>query len=166
MRVARSICAGRKLGKSPADKQPRFEGDAAPWANSSYNALQLKLEKDFSHGIQFLVTYTWSKSIDNASAVGGNGELGSFSSLQDPNNMELEQGLSSFEIPHVLQLTYTYDLPFGCGKALAGRVNSVNAFNHPQFQGHNATLNSGSFGVITDQANSLRQAQVVLKLYW
>ena len=107
---------------------PQFtsvSGDNAPWDNTSYNALQVKLEKRFSHGIQFLVTYTWSKSIDEGSLEGGAGELGSFTSLQDPNNYKLERGLSTFDIPQVFQFSYTYELPIGRGKALGGKANSV-----------------------------------------
>ena len=36
-----------------------FSGDDPPWANSNYTALQVKAEKRFSHGLQFLVTYVW-----------------------------------------------------------------------------------------------------------
>ena len=39
--------------------------------------------------------------------------LDSFSSLQDPNKPWLERSLSTFDIPHVLQFSDTYDLPFG-----------------------------------------------------
>jgi Carboxypeptidase regulatory-like domain len=37
-------------------------------ANSSYNALEASLERDFSHGLQFEAAYTWSKSLDEASS--------------------------------------------------------------------------------------------------
>ena len=46
------------------------------------------------------------------------------------------------------------------------RLETYNAFNHPQFGGPNTTLNSGSFGVITTQINQPRQAQAVLRVYW
>jgi hypothetical protein len=260
-----------------------FQGDAPPWGISDYNALQVKLEKRFSNGLQFLLTYVWSKSIDDNSALGENGELGSFSELQNPNNLELERGLSTFDIPQVFQFTYVYALPFGRGKALFGNANPVldafiggwnttgiwrfnsgrpialqleegtslptygpqrpdligtlkcnnganfltdyfanpqvvttpapftlgtaprtdgscrqpgeensdlsiykdfslskvregmhlevrfetyNAFNHVQFGGPNTVLNSGSFGVITSQANAPREVQLVAKFYW
>ena len=102
-----------------------FDGDAAPVAFSNYDALQLKLEKRFSHGIQFLVTYVWSKSIDDASAIASNGELGGVSTIQDPNNLEGERSLSSFDLPAVLQLSYTYELPFGKGKPFGDDANSI-----------------------------------------
>jgi hypothetical protein len=52
------------------------------------------------------------------------------------------------------------------GAHLEFRLETYNAFNHPQFGGPNTTLNSGSFGVITSQINLPRQAQAVLKFYW
>jgi hypothetical protein len=260
-----------------------FNGEDPPWANSIYNALQIKAEKRFSHGLQFLVTYVWSKSIDDASSTGGAVTwLGGTTHLADPNNMKLERGLSTFDIPSVLQFSYTYDLPVGRGKAFLGHTNAVvnavlggwettgiwrftdgrpeilslsggqslptygaqqpnligplrcassdilnqyfanpdvavvpppftvgtasrtdgscrqpgtansnlaiykefplarlregarlqfrletyNAFNHPQFSGPNTTVNSGSFGVITSTANGPREVQAALKFYW
>ncbi len=96
---------------------PQFTGvsnDVQMVANSTYHALQLLAEKRYSNGLQFLVTYTWSKSIDDSSQADDNVTwLGSFSSLQDPNKPWLERSLSTFDIPQVLQFSYTYDLPFG-----------------------------------------------------
>jgi hypothetical protein len=46
------------------------------------------------------------------------------------------------------------------------RLESFNALNHPQFCGPNTTVNGGSFGEITCQANSPREVQLALKLYW
>ncbi|HEY3705386.1 MAG TPA: carboxypeptidase regulatory-like domain-containing protein [Terracidiphilus sp.] len=92
--------------------------DPPPIASSIYHALQVTAEKRYSNGLQFLVSYVWSKSIDDASAPDDNTTwLGSFTSIQDPNKPWLERSLSTFDIPHVLQWTYTYDLPVGRGKA-------------------------------------------------
>jgi hypothetical protein len=107
-----------------------FSGDEPPYANSIYNALQLRAEKRFSNGLQFLITYTFSKSIDNSSLTSTNsGYLGSFASLQDPNRLNLERSLSSFDIPHVFQFSYTYEFPFGRGKAIGNNwhplVNAI-----------------------------------------
>jgi hypothetical protein len=92
-------------------------------ANSSYNGLQLAAEKRYSNGLQFLVTFVWSKSIDDASQADDNVTwTGSFTSLQDPNKPWLERSLSTFDIPYVVQFSYTYDLPFGRGKMLLGKI--------------------------------------------
>ncbi|HYM74563.1 MAG TPA: TonB-dependent receptor [Candidatus Dormibacteraeota bacterium] len=92
-------------------------------ANSIYHSLQLSAEKRYSNGLQFLATFTWSKSIDDSSQADDNVTwLGSFSSLQDPNKPWLERSLSTFDIPYVVQFSYSYDLPFGRGKAMLGNM--------------------------------------------
>jgi hypothetical protein len=92
-------------------------------ANSTYHALQLLAEKRYSNGLQFLATFTWSKSIDDSSQADDNVTwLGSFSSLQDPNKPWLERSLSTFDIPYVIQFSYSYDLPIGRGRALLGNM--------------------------------------------
>jgi hypothetical protein len=102
---------------------PQFTGfavDALPVANSIYHSLQLRAEKRLSSGVQFLVTYTFSKSIDDSSVQGLTSYLGGSSSLQDPNNRRLERSLSQFDSTHVLNLSYVWDIPIGRGK-LIGR---------------------------------------------
>jgi len=92
-------------------------------ASSIYHGLQVLAEKKFSNGLQFLATYTWSKSIDDSSQADDNVTwLGSFSSLQDPNKPQLERSLSTFDIPHVFQFSYSYDLPIGRGRPFGGNM--------------------------------------------
>jgi len=92
-------------------------------ANSIYHGLQLEAEKRYANGLQFLVTFVWSKSIDDASQADDNVTwTGSFTSLQDPNKPWLERSLSTFDIPYVTQFSYTYDLPVGRGKMLLGHM--------------------------------------------
>ena len=109
---------------------PQFPGgvsvDAYPIANSSYHSLQFMAEKRYSNGLQFLVTYVWSKSIDDSSAPDDNTTwLGSFTSLQDPNKPWLERSLSTFDIPAVLQWSYLYDLPIGRGRQFFNKMPAV-----------------------------------------
>jgi hypothetical protein len=92
-------------------------------ANSIFHGLQLTAEKKYSNGLQLLATFTWSKSIDDASAADTNVSwAGGFDSLQDPNKPELERSLSTFDIPYVIQFSYSYDLPFGHGRAFLGNM--------------------------------------------
>jgi hypothetical protein len=112
---------------------PQFtflEGDSPPVASSTYHAFQLRAEKAYANGLEFLVSYTWSKSIDNASATDGSVSwLGGYESLQDPNRPDLERSVSSFDLPHVLQFSYVYSLPFGRGKRFGSGMSPVaNAF--------------------------------------
>jgi hypothetical protein len=109
---------------------PQFPGgvtiEPPPIATSEYHAMQLTAEKRYSNGLQFLVSFVWSKSMDDASAPDDNTTwLGGFSSLVDPNKPWLERSLSTFDIPFVYQFTYTYDLPVGRGKALLGHMPGV-----------------------------------------
>ena len=105
---------------------PQFTGvttEPQMIGSSTYHGLQLLGEKKFSNGLQFLATYTWSKSIDNASQADDNVTwLGSFSGLQDPNKPWLERSLSTFDIPNVFQLSYSYDLPIGHGHLFLGNM--------------------------------------------
>lgn len=92
-------------------------------ANSIYHGLQLTAEKKYSNGLQLLATFVWSKSIDDASSGDTNVSWAqSFDSLQDPNKPELERSLSTFDIPYVLQVSYSYDLPVGRGRAFLGNM--------------------------------------------
>lgn len=85
-------------------------------ANSSYNSLQIRFQQSLDFGLSFLSSYTWSKSIDNAS--------GFFTSAGDPNfpqdsfNTKAERGRSNFDVRHRLSLSYAYDFPFGKGRVL------------------------------------------------
>jgi len=108
---------------------PQFSGvstDVQMIASSIYHGLQLSANKRFSNGLEFLINYTWSKSIDDASTGDDNVTwLGSFTSLQDPNKPWLERSLSTFDTPSVLKFSYSYDLPIGRGKALLGNMPRV-----------------------------------------
>src|SRR5262249_23032687 len=96
-----------------------LSGNDPPEADSTYHALQVRVEKRLSHGLQLLATYTFSKSIDDASvACGCTTWLGGATSLQDPNKRFLERAVSQFDIPQVFQFSYVYALPVGRGKKL------------------------------------------------
>ncbi|MCX6624217.1 MAG: TonB-dependent receptor [Acidobacteria bacterium] len=95
-----------------------------PTANSIYQALQVRADKRFSHGLQFLASYTWARSMDDSSA-GAVTWLGGWGSLQNPNDRRAEHSLSQFDIPHIFVFSYVYDLPLGRGKAFGRNWNSV-----------------------------------------
>jgi hypothetical protein len=83
----------------------------------------LTAEKKYSNGLQLLATFVWSKSIDDASSGDTNVSWAqSFDSLQDPNKPYLERSLSTFDIPYVLQFSYSYDLPVGHGRPFLGNM--------------------------------------------
>ncbi|MEZ5351411.1 MAG: carboxypeptidase regulatory-like domain-containing protein [Bryobacteraceae bacterium] len=84
-------------------------------AHSSYHALQTKFRKRYANGLQFLLAYTWSKTIDDVSSVAG------FLGDQNPgytnnNRRDLDRSLSAMHIPHNLVFNYQWELPFGKGR--------------------------------------------------
>ncbi|MBI3477803.1 MAG: TonB-dependent receptor [Acidobacteria bacterium] len=85
--------------------------------NSSYNALQASARKRFSHGVSFLASYTYSKSIDYASSFNMTGSAskpvaGENDLAQDPFNLAAERGRSLFDSRHRFVLSYEWSLPF------------------------------------------------------
>lgn len=103
-----------------------FSGNDPPWGNSIYHSMQVRFEKRFSNGLQLLSTYVFSKSIDDTSvACGCTTWLGGATSLQDPNRRYLERSVSQYDIPHVFQLSYVYQLPFGRNKQFGSNWNGV-----------------------------------------
>ncbi|HZU28772.1 MAG TPA: TonB-dependent receptor [Bryobacteraceae bacterium] len=110
----------------PYPQYTGVSGDSPPFANSIYNALQVRVEKRFSSGLQFLFTYVYSKSIDEASSTDGSVTwLGGITSLQDPNNRNLERAVSTWDIPQVVQFSYDYELPIGKGKRFGNNMHPV-----------------------------------------
>jgi hypothetical protein len=90
---------------------------------SNYNSLQARLEKRFSHGLQFEAAYTYAHSLDDASSASlGSANNGDFRLQTDPN---LEYGNSDFDIRQRFVLSYIYDLPFGRGKRFGGGASGV-----------------------------------------
>jgi len=81
-------------------------------ATSSYNALQASLTKRFGHGLQFLASYTYSHSLDNASGdntVGAENELAPQPGNQQ--NLATQFGSSDFDRTHRFVFSGIYDLP-------------------------------------------------------
>jgi hypothetical protein len=76
----------------------------------NYNALQVKIEKRLSNDFQTLISYTWSKSMDN----GSNSWYSS--NVQNSYNVNADYGLSDVDRTHILRMEATYQLPFGRGK--------------------------------------------------
>jgi hypothetical protein len=80
-------------------------------ANSEYNALQITLKQRLARGFNLFGTYTWSKSIDDASNGIYSGTRG-VSYPQDSYNLQAERAVSSFDLRHRVTINATYELRF------------------------------------------------------
>ena len=112
----RRLYSGCTLADDPATCKFSSTGLIAGIANSSYNALEASLHKRFSHGMAFLVSYTFSKSIDDASSFNMTGSAskpvaGENDLAQDPFNLAAERGRSLFDSRQRLALSYQWAIP-------------------------------------------------------
>ena len=118
----RRLYSGCTLADSPSSCQYSSTGEIAGIANSSYNALETSLRKRFSHGLSFLLSYTWSKAIDDVSSFNITGSeakpvAGENDLAQNPFNLAAERGPSLFDARNRFVASYVWALPF---------------WNHPQ----------------------------------
>lgn len=78
-------------------------------ANSIYNALQVRVMHRFTHGLMLQGIYTWGKSLDDASSIGG----GTGTVEQIDGDLRAERGLSTFDVRNQMRVFSVYELPFG-----------------------------------------------------
>ncbi len=99
-------------------------------ADSSYDALQMQLQKRLSRNIQGQISYTWSHTIDNATGV--------FNGLGDSKNqgrqgpvhpfdLDFDRGNSVLDIRHLLSANAIIDLPFGKNQQYLNQDGATNA---------------------------------------
>jgi len=104
--------AGRRLLQTSRKNSPNanfsFAELVGNTATSDYDALQVQFKRRMSHGLQALGSYTWSHSIDNASA----GSLGNGANVATPNlRTDVNRGPSDFDIRSAFAAGVSYDLP-------------------------------------------------------
>jgi Carboxypeptidase regulatory-like domain len=135
-------------------------------ANSIYNSLQVRLQKRLAHGIMINGTYTFAKSIDDASSIGGGTPI----VVQDSANLAAEYGLSSFDIRHQARINYLYEFPLGQGHRFAQKGLTGAFFGNWRFSGNigaqtgtpytaevvgTSAANVGSGGVFATRADQI-----------
>ncbi len=84
---------------------------------SVYNGLQTKLEQHLSHGLSYLVTYTYSKTLTDAGDLLNGGSVGGYRAPWVPGlGTAFDWGLAAFDIRNVVHISGGYELPVGKGK--------------------------------------------------
>jgi hypothetical protein len=84
--------------------------------NSSYNALQVKFDRQFSHGLLFATSYSYSKCMNE---VGG--EYDSWP--EDTYDFALDHGKCDSDLPHLFSFSPVYQLPFGRGQRFGSNMS-------------------------------------------
>lgn len=126
--------------------------------HSNYNALQVKIERRLSRGTSFLLAYTYSKSLDDASGIG----TGNDDRPQDSYNLRGQRAVSNFDIPHRLVFSSTFTVPVGKGQRFFADVPKFLSFLISDWQtnsistiqsGQPFTVTIGSFDALTGISN-------------
>jgi hypothetical protein len=94
-----------------------------PLGFSTYHAMQLQLNKRFSHGLNFTSNYTFSKSIDNVRSAFGDTWGQNGGRPMDYYNLRTAMSVSDADRTHAIKVGAQYDLPFGRGRRFGGDVH-------------------------------------------
>ena len=91
----------------------------APLGFSTYHALQVQLNKQYTNGVSWIANYTFSKSISNVTNLysGGTG------APMIATDLALQKSISSYDQPQVVKIGISYDLPVGKGKRFGSNLN-------------------------------------------
>src|ERR1700761_494659 len=107
---------GGSLGQEPF---PDFGGGSTGRmiGASIYNGLQTKLEQQFSSGLNFLLTYTFSRTMTDAGDLLNGGSLNGARAPDVPGfGVRGDWSLASFNVTNVFHFSGGYELPFGKDK--------------------------------------------------
>jgi hypothetical protein len=85
--------------------------------NANYHALQVKVQRRMTHGLEFLLSYTFSKSIDDTSGrFGGENGPGGNAAVQNYYDPASNRSVSAYNVPQFASFSVLYALPFGKGQ--------------------------------------------------
>ena len=92
----------------------------------TYDGMLVSLHRRFAQGLQFDLNYTWSHAIDNGSSVVNTVSGGL---VCDMTNLRVCRGNADFDIRHLVNANFIYELPFGrgqrFGKDVSGWLNQI-----------------------------------------
>jgi hypothetical protein len=137
---------------NPQFGQARIAGN---FANSTYHAFQIELNKQFSDGLVLQNSYTWGRTIGEH-AGNSNALIDIF--YRDGRNRHLDKRLLPFHRTHSFKTNGIYELPFGPGKPFLGYSNNFVSRLVERWQfGGIVNLISGQPISITNQTTSFNQ---------
>jgi hypothetical protein len=94
--------------------------------SASFNSLQVKAAKRYSHNLTLLASYTFGKNLDNGPAPFNLGHnLNQHNQPQDPLHLSQEWSVADNDITHTVAVSYIYELPFGRGQRFLSSGNRV-----------------------------------------
>jgi len=118
------------------------------YLSANYNALQVAINRQFSHGLMVKGAYTYSKAIDYTDDDG-------WASLawNDPSILRRNRAQAGYNTPHIFQLAYVYELPIGNGKQWAsGGGVATKIASDWQISGIFSAISGQPFSLTSSQA--------------
>ena len=125
-------------------------------ASASYNALQGQYRHRFSHGLQTLLSYTWSHSIDNVSSDAYYANV--------PPGASSDRGSSTYDIRHTFSGAVSYDIPFpgnGIWKSIFGSWSTDSIIYARTAPPVNVVTGQNTFGTFLSAAASVQRPNLV-----
>jgi hypothetical protein len=115
------------LGNPAQDGEGATVSGTKSNGNMTYNSLQAVLQQEMTHGLQYQVSYTFSKCMSDSTGYYGawNNALSASAYWQNVYDQRSEWAPCYYDATHVLSAYAVYDLPFGRGKMVASNVNGV-----------------------------------------
>jgi len=87
---------------------------------AAYHAANISLQKRSRNGLSFKTNYTWGKITDISSAILGPSSDNDTATLINPYYPKKSHGIASYSLKHQFNTNFSYQLPFGAGKAIGG----------------------------------------------
>ena len=109
---------------------------------SSYNGLEVDMNRRLGRGLQFRGVYTFSKTLDDGDNMNTSVATNSPAFVANPLQPKSDYGRASFDVRHAAVINATYDLPFGRGGTSQGHPWAERLFGNWQLSGVQ-TLQSG-----------------------
>ncbi len=94
------------------------ETRSLPGARSQFDALYAKYNHAFSNGLSAIVTYQWSKNMDDGSEALVGWTINNM--WRDATNPKLDYAISTHDVPQSFAVAFTYQLPYGSGMRWGG----------------------------------------------
>ncbi|HUA17052.1 MAG TPA: carboxypeptidase regulatory-like domain-containing protein [Verrucomicrobiae bacterium] len=89
---------------------------------SNYNALQLDINRRFSHGLSLRGVYTWSKALDDGDSLNGTTAGNAPGLVSNPFDLHADYGPATYDVRNIGVMNAVYELPFGRGQAFGGSL--------------------------------------------
>ncbi len=93
--------------------------------NSSYNALQVDLNRRFSNGFALRGVYTFSKALDDGDSLNATTAGNAPALASNPYNVRADWGRATYNATNVAVINAIYELPFGHGKPFTKDISGV-----------------------------------------